>query len=178
MWNYLMKNWKIFLLKSFFSNLFNFSVCFLSLINNKEDWRKTPFIYTGRSGGKFEKETDIQILFPSKVNFGLQLNNPKNTKSLSMCYSMCIFTLWLANLRLGLPACQSFIYQVLQTLIFLSTRIDNVRWGIFLPIKCFVEKYNIEWTFKFLSSWKTLEQYLFCGSVDVISKHSSRKKTV
>ena len=70
--------------------------------------------------------TDIQILFPKKVNFGLQLNNPMHTKSLSMCYSMWIFTLWLANLRLGLPACQSFIYQVLQILIVLSTRIDNV----------------------------------------------------
>ena len=140
MWNYLLKNWKIFLLKSFFSNLFNFSVCFLSLINKKEDWRKTLFMYTGRSGGKFEKETDIQILFPPKVNFGLQLNNPKHTKSLSMCYSMCIFTLWLANLRLGFPACQSFIYQVLQTLIFLSTRIDNIRRGIFFTHQMFCWK--------------------------------------
>ena len=94
-------------------------------------------MYTGRSGGKFEKETDIQILFTQKVNFGLQLNNPKHTKSLSMCYSMCIFTLWLANLRLGLPACRRFIYQVLQTLIFLSTRIDNVRRGIFFTHQMF-----------------------------------------
>ena len=46
-------------------------------------------MYTGRSGGKFEKSQTTKLFF-QKVNFGLKLKNPMYTKSLSMCYSMYV----------------------------------------------------------------------------------------